>query len=121
MLSRGAATSLRSLAARSTVCSLRPLTPQQRPYHTFSASSTWLARPSAHLQQCSLQRQLLSAALRPESRAPVSSRASGVMEPTDAHAFGPWTIRGSEVFALTQLSYAFVNLKPVVPGENCTH
>ena len=31
-------------------------------------------------------------------------------------SFGPYTIRGSEVFAETRLSFAFVNLKPVVPG-----
>eukprot|EP00955_Chlamydomonas_euryale_P088887 364419-Chlamydomonas_euryale.AAC.3 len=33
------------------------------------------------------------------------------------YSFGPHTIRGSEVFALTDLSFAFVNLKPVVPGD----
>ena len=30
--------------------------------------------------------------------------------------FGPWPIAQSEVFLTTRLSYAFVNLKPVVPG-----
>ncbi len=34
-------------------------------------------------------------------------------------SFGPWKIAASEVFALTGLSYAFVNLKPVVPGAIC--
>eukprot|EP00197_Chlamydomonas_leiostraca_P006904 CAMPEP_0202882574 /NCGR_PEP_ID=MMETSP1391-20130828/38184_1 /ASSEMBLY_ACC=CAM_ASM_000867 /TAXON_ID=1034604 /ORGANISM="Chlamydomonas leiostraca, Strain SAG 11-49" /LENGTH=146 /DNA_ID=CAMNT_0049565457 /DNA_START=79 /DNA_END=516 /DNA_ORIENTATION=+ len=34
-----------------------------------------------------------------------------------ARKFGPWDIRGSEVFAQTALSFAFVNLKPVVPGH----
>ena len=32
------------------------------------------------------------------------------------HQFGPHEIRASEIFASTQLSFAFVNLKPVVPG-----
>jgi diadenosine tetraphosphate (Ap4A) HIT family hydrolase len=31
--------------------------------------------------------------------------------------FGPWSIAPSEVFASTPLSFAFVNLKPVVPGH----
>jgi hypothetical protein len=32
------------------------------------------------------------------------------------YRFGPWPIGASEVFARTALSYAFVNLKPLVPG-----
>jgi diadenosine tetraphosphate (Ap4A) HIT family hydrolase len=34
-----------------------------------------------------------------------------------SYAFGPWTIRASEVFASSPLSFASVNLKPVVPGH----
>lgn len=33
------------------------------------------------------------------------------------YMFGPWPIRASEVFLTSSLSYAFVNLKPVVPGH----
>ena len=33
------------------------------------------------------------------------------------YSFGPWPIAADEVFAKTQLSYAFVNLKPIVPGD----
>ena len=33
------------------------------------------------------------------------------------HPFGPHLIRASEVFAESQLSLGFVNLKPVVPGH----
>lgn len=33
------------------------------------------------------------------------------------YKFGPWTIHSSEVFATSPLSFAFVNLKPVVPGH----
>lgn len=40
---------------------------------------------------------------------------SGAMQ--QDRSFGPHTIRGSEIFAETPLSFAFVNLKPVVPGE----
>lgn len=32
------------------------------------------------------------------------------------YLFGPWTIHASEVFVTSPLSFAFVNLKPVVPG-----
>lgn len=32
-------------------------------------------------------------------------------------SFGPWTIGASEIFAETPKSFAFVNLKPVVPGH----
>lgn len=34
-------------------------------------------------------------------------------------SFGPYTIRGNEIFVETPLSFAFVNLKPVVPGAAC--
>ena len=32
------------------------------------------------------------------------------------YSFGPYTINASEVFVESELSFAFVNLKPVVPG-----
>ena len=31
--------------------------------------------------------------------------------------FGPWDIDEAEIFTETELSFAFVNLKPVVPGS----
>lgn len=34
-----------------------------------------------------------------------------------SYPFGPWPINESEVFRTSPLSYAFVNLKPVVPGH----
>jgi bis(5'-adenosyl)-triphosphatase len=37
------------------------------------------------------------------------------------YLFGPWPISADEVFAKTQLSYAFVNLKPIVPGKLPKH
>ncbi|KXZ48989.1 hypothetical protein GPECTOR_24g279 [Gonium pectorale] len=37
------------------------------------------------------------------------------------YKFGPHPIPGSHVFALTELSYGFVNLKPVVPGQTVPH
>lgn len=39
------------------------------------------------------------------------------MDDSTKYSFGPHPIPGSHVFALTPLSYAFVNLKPVVPGH----
>lgn len=37
---------------------------------------------------------------------------------TQTYAFGPYPIEASEVFVTSQLSYAFVNLKPIVPGRS---
>lgn len=35
---------------------------------------------------------------------------------TEAYQFGPYTIDAKEVFCSTNLSFAMVNLRPVVPG-----
>ncbi|PIN25546.1 Diadenosine polyphosphate hydrolase and related proteins of the histidine triad (HIT) family [Handroanthus impetiginosus] len=35
---------------------------------------------------------------------------------SESYSFGPYTISSKEVFYTTQLSFAFVNLRPVVPG-----
>ncbi|KAF6266323.1 HIT-like protein [Scenedesmus sp. NREL 46B-D3] len=35
----------------------------------------------------------------------------------EQYDFGPYSINSNEVFAKTQLSFAFVNLKPIVPGH----
>eukprot|EP00199_Chlamydomonas_sp_CCMP681_P003099 CAMPEP_0119105556 /NCGR_PEP_ID=MMETSP1180-20130426/3483_1 /TAXON_ID=3052 ORGANISM="Chlamydomonas cf sp, Strain CCMP681" /NCGR_SAMPLE_ID=MMETSP1180 /ASSEMBLY_ACC=CAM_ASM_000741 /LENGTH=179 /DNA_ID=CAMNT_0007090631 /DNA_START=164 /DNA_END=703 /DNA_ORIENTATION=- len=35
----------------------------------------------------------------------------------DSYFFGPWKIGAHEIFAISQTSFAFVNLKPVVPGH----
>lgn len=37
--------------------------------------------------------------------------------PLQDYKFGPWPIHASEVFVTSPLSFAFVNLKPVVPGH----
>ena len=37
--------------------------------------------------------------------------------PPQAYRFGPWPIAADEVFATSPHCYAFVNLKPVVPGH----
>ena len=34
-----------------------------------------------------------------------------------AYKFGPWDVAADEVFYTSALSFAFVNLKPLVPGE----
>lgn len=44
-----------------------------------------------------------------------NAAAPGTNDACD-YAFGPYTIHASEVFATSDLSFAFVNLKPVVPG-----
>ncbi|KAK4440920.1 Bifunctional bis(5'-adenosyl)-triphosphatase/adenylylsulfatase FHIT [Sesamum alatum] len=36
---------------------------------------------------------------------------------SESYAFGPYKIGAKEVFYSTQLSYALVNLRPVVPGH----
>ncbi|BBN00412.1 hypothetical protein MPTK1_1g28980 [Marchantia polymorpha subsp. ruderalis] len=38
----------------------------------------------------------------------------------DAYTFGPWKIDPKEVFLVTEHCYAFVNLRPVVPGHILT-
>jgi diadenosine tetraphosphate (Ap4A) HIT family hydrolase len=40
-----------------------------------------------------------------------------ILTPMQDYSFGPWPINASEVFATSPLSFAFVNLKPVVPGH----
>lgn len=47
---------------------------------------------------------------------PTCTHNTGLTVPSQDYLFGPWTIHASEVFATSPLSYAFVNLKPVVPG-----
>ncbi len=39
------------------------------------------------------------------------------VESSPLRLFGPWPIASSEVFATSELSFAFVNLKPIVPGH----
>lgn len=36
---------------------------------------------------------------------------------SESYMFGPWPIDDGEIFAKTSLSFAFVNLKPIVPGH----
>lgn len=47
---------------------------------------------------------------------PLCARAEMEPEP-ETYKFGPYKISGSEVFFRTELSFAFVNLRPVVPGK----
>ncbi|XP_039132664.1 bifunctional bis(5'-adenosyl)-triphosphatase/adenylylsulfatase FHIT [Dioscorea cayenensis subsp. rotundata] len=47
---------------------------------------------------------------------PLCARAEMEPEP-ETYKFGPYKISGSEVFFRTELSFAFVNLRPVVPGH----
>ena len=57
-------------------------------------------------------------ALRHVRLAPVRRTAAAADMATSTHAFGPKiAIEKRHAFAETRLSYAFVNLKPVVPGH----
>ncbi|KAH7672421.1 bis(5'-adenosyl)-triphosphatase protein [Dioscorea alata] len=47
---------------------------------------------------------------------PLCARAEMETEP-ETYKFGPYKISGSEVFLRTELSFAFVNLRPVVPAH----
>ncbi|CAD7696194.1 unnamed protein product [Ostreobium quekettii] len=44
-------------------------------------------------------------------------RSTGMSDDSQQFKFGQWPIDRSQVFLTTDLSYAFVNLKPVVPGH----
>jgi hypothetical protein len=43
--------------------------------------------------------------------------ARPLMATLQAYTFGKWPISETEVFATSALAFAFVNLKPLVPGE----
>ena len=43
--------------------------------------------------------------------------APSSQEQVAGYSFGPWPISPTEVFATSPLSFAFVNLKPIVPGH----
>ncbi|KAF5842862.1 HIT-like protein [Dunaliella salina] len=48
---------------------------------------------------------------------PVRAITAASMDKSVEYNFGPYKIRGDEVFCISKLSFAFVNLKPVVPGH----
>ncbi|CAM8984496.1 unnamed protein product [Rhodiola kirilowii] len=50
-------------------------------------------------------------------RRPHFARSSFSTMASESYAFGPYKIDPTEVFYSTQLSYAMVNLRPVVPGH----
>lgn len=52
----------------------------------------------------------------PSANVAMNSSSSPSSEYQD-YNFGPWKIHSTEVFLTTPLSFAFVNLKPVVPGH----
>jgi hypothetical protein len=92
--------------------------------------------PCRSALRCCLRRQQVMSSAASTSQVmhiPLRHRLWGWMLPTCMHmcysmfkssaamqqdrSFGPHTIHGSEIFVETPLSFAFVNLKPVVPGE----
>ncbi|KAI3450176.1 hypothetical protein Pfo_006841 [Paulownia fortunei] len=46
----------------------------------------------------------------------IRASSSSAQTPRQAFTFGPYEIDPKEVFYATQLSFAFVNLRPVLPG-----
>uniref|UniRef100_A0A453KCZ0 Uncharacterized protein n=1 Tax=Aegilops tauschii subsp. strangulata TaxID=200361 RepID=A0A453KCZ0_AEGTS len=53
----------------------------------------------------------------PRATSSLSSPPPPVME-ASAYKFGPYRIDAREVFHATPLSYAMVNLRPLLPGKN---
>lgn len=45
------------------------------------------------------------------------SHIASQIQPEETYRFGPYKIKKQDVFLTTKLSYAFVNLRPVVPGH----
>lgn len=85
-----------------------------RPFFSFAplykASASLLDLPSIHPrtpQPPPLAARILHRRL---------SSTTAQMEGGDAFAFGPYKINKSEVFFSSPLSYAMVNLRPVLPG-----
>lgn len=72
------------------------------PFFVVQAHDTQLH--SRHIQSSRIQNSM--------SNLPVNDCNEDV-----AYTFGPWPIHSSEVFATSSLCYAFVNLKPIVPGH----
>lgn len=71
-----------------------------------------------------LHRSLLYQSAQHHLRLPNSLAATGKVAMSTSvtsnfknYSFGPWPINSSEIFATSPLSFAFVNLKPVVPGH----
>eukprot|EP00873_Tetraselmis_striata_P034961 jgi/Tetstr1/455225/TSEL_042073.t2 len=55
---------------------------------------------------------------RPRRLATVASSSNmGDAQATSELSFGPWKIARTEVFKSTELSFAFVNIRPLVPGH----
>ncbi|KAJ7964351.1 bis(5'-adenosyl)-triphosphatase [Quillaja saponaria] len=72
------------------------------------------------LEHMLLRRLLPSRAASPRWFIPYSSRGVQPISTTkmaSEYAFGPYKIHESEVFYTTNLSFAMVNLRPVVPGH----
>lgn len=47
----------------------------------------------------------------------MASHHASQIQPEETYIFGPYKIKKQDVFLTTKLSFAFVNLRPVVPGH----
>ncbi|XP_062171659.1 bifunctional bis(5'-adenosyl)-triphosphatase/adenylylsulfatase FHIT isoform X2 [Alnus glutinosa] len=59
----------------------------------------------------------ISKGLRPVSSSSITTTTTTTKMSSEHYTFGPYKIRHDEVFYSTQLSFAMVNLRPVVPGH----
>jgi len=77
------------------------------------------SRPPGHLTAAQRQQHMSRAGSPPMQT--ISHAADGSASRQaggeETYAFGPWKICASEVFLTTSLSFAFVNLRPLVPGH----
>ncbi|XP_023895287.1 bifunctional bis(5'-adenosyl)-triphosphatase/adenylylsulfatase FHIT isoform X1 [Quercus suber] len=72
--------------------------------HTLLPSLSLASRPGWFITHTSVLR-------------PISTTTNIKMSSSEHYMFGPYKIHQNEVFYSTQLSYAFVNLRPAVPGH----
>ncbi|XP_023895288.1 bifunctional bis(5'-adenosyl)-triphosphatase/adenylylsulfatase FHIT isoform X2 [Quercus suber] len=72
--------------------------------HTLLPSLSLASRPGWFITHTSVLR-------------PISTTTNIKMSSSEHYMFGPYKIHQNEVFYSTQLSYAFVNLRPAVPAQ----
>ncbi|KVH94151.1 Histidine triad, conserved site-containing protein [Cynara cardunculus var. scolymus] len=79
-----------------------------------------LLSPLSSFRSSAALRPVASAAAAHFQIARASFGSSGQME-AEQYKFGPYKIDSKEVFYSTDLSYALVNLRPLLPGNSITH
>lgn len=82
------------------------------PTNTTSRFCSWFISPSS--KRC----RSISTITPTLAKARKIKSASAQMSSTDQFTFGPYKIDSKEVFYNTPLSYAMVNLRPLLPGTS---